>query len=45
MRKMNVEGEKKWFEHILENYPAGTNIEIDGRLIAASTAADRKKLF
>ena len=44
MRKM-IEGEKKWFEHLAEKYPAKTKIEIDGRLISAGSAKDRKKYF
>ncbi len=27
--------EKKWFEHIIEKYPKGTKIGIDGRLVTA----------
>ena len=42
MRKM-IESEKKWFEHIAEKYPAKSKIEIDGRLISAGSAQDRKK--
>jgi Xaa-Pro aminopeptidase len=42
MKKMLAQ-EKKWFEHIAENYPKGTKISIDGRLISAENANLRKK--
>ena len=34
MRKM-LQGEKRWFEHIVEKYPKGSKIGVDGRLLAA----------
>lgn len=43
--KKILENEKRWFEHVIHHYPQGTRIEMDGRLIPASSAQERKKLF
>lgn len=40
-----MEGQKKWFEHVIDAFPKDTKIQIDGRLISASIANERKKLF
>lgn len=37
-----IEGQKRWNEHILQNYPAGSKVEADARLLSASIAKDRK---
>lgn len=34
MRKL-LEEEKKWFEHIAENYPKGSVVGVDPRLLTA----------
>jgi hypothetical protein len=34
MRKL-LEGEKKWFEHITENYPKDSVVGVDPRLLTA----------
>lgn len=34
MRKL-LEGEKKWFEHVVENYPKDSVVGIDPRLLTA----------
>lgn len=31
-------GEKKWYEHIVDNYDNNISIEIDSRLITANSA-------
>jgi Xaa-Pro aminopeptidase len=44
MRKMG-RGEQRWFEHIAKEYPKGTVVEIDGQLMSAQTAAERRKVL
>jgi Xaa-Pro aminopeptidase len=42
LRKL-VEEEKKWFEHVVDNYPAATKIGVDPRLLTARIYASTQR--